>query len=111
MIKKKRSKYKNTRVKNSYGSFDSIGEFKRFLYLTDLEREGKISNLKRQIKFPLTVGTEHICDYRADFTYDRDGKPVVEDYKGFETDVFKIKMKLMKAVHKIHILITKSPTA
>lgn len=105
-----RSKYKSVRVKNSYGSFDSKGEFERFLFLQDQEREGKIQNLKRQVKYPLTVGTDHICDYRADFVYTRDGKEIVEDFKGYLTDIFKIKMKLMKAIHKIHILITRRPT-
>jgi hypothetical protein len=39
----------------------------------------------------------------ADFTYMEDGKLVVEDCKGFKTDVYKIKKKLMLWVHGIRI--------
>ena len=106
-----RPKYNNKTVRNSYGYFQSVGEFKRYLYLLDQEKNGFIQGLKRQVRYPLAVRTEHICDYIADFVYMKDGKEIVEDFKGFETDIFKIKKKLMKAVHKITLLITKSPTA
>ena len=32
--------------------------------------------------------------YKADFVYKINGEEIVEDTKGFETDVFKIKMRL-----------------
>jgi hypothetical protein len=52
-----------------------------------------------------------ICTYIADFTYTRDGKYIVEDFKGVLTDVFKLKRKLMKAIFNIDILISRKPTA
>jgi hypothetical protein len=43
----------------------------------------------------------------ADFTYIQDEKYIVEDYKGVETAVFRLKKKLMLAVHGIDIKIVK----
>ena len=39
----------------------------------------------------------------ADFVYYQDGKMVVEDTKGFKTDAYIIKRKLMRYVHGIAI--------
>lgn len=42
------------------------------------------------------VGKEREVKYIADFTYrDSEGNFIVEDAKGFRTDVYKIKKKLM----------------
>ena len=46
----------------------------------------------------------HICDYIADAVYFEGQKRVVYDSKGFETDVFKIKKALMKALLGIHVV-------
>jgi hypothetical protein len=34
--------------------------------------------------------------YRADWVYVEDGRTVVEDYKGFQTAVFKLKAKIFR---------------
>lgn len=79
-------------------TFDSKKEFIRWCELRILERAGKISDLKRQVKYeliPKQVG-ERACTYVADFVYiDSDGNTVVEDTKGVRTDAYKIKRKLM----------------
>lgn len=111
------SKYHNQRT----GGFDSKKELRRWNELKLLERAGKISDLQRQVKYPLipaqrepdTTGPkggvkrgriiEYPCTYTADFVYIRNGKTVVEDCKGFRTDVYKIKRKLMLWVHGIRI--------
>ena len=86
--------------------FDSKREFHRWCELRLLERAGKISDLKRQVKFeliPKQVG-ERACSYVADFVYyDADSKKVVEDCKGYRTEGYKIKRKLMLWVHGIKI--------
>lgn len=38
---------------------------------------------------------ERKCTYVADFTYREDGEFIVEDYKGFKTEEYKIKKKLL----------------
>ena len=101
--------------KNKYGAkkvtlpdgqkFDSQKEYHRWCELKLLERAGKISDLKRQVSFELIPKQEgeRACSYVADFTYLEDGKLVVEDCKGFKTEVYKIKKKLMLWVHGIRI--------
>lgn len=85
--------------------FDSVKEFHRWGCLRLLERGGKISDLKRQVSFELIPKQEgeRACSYVADFTYYQDGKLVVEDCKGFKTDVYRLKKKLMLWVHGIRI--------
>lgn len=86
--------------------FDSKTEFIRWCELRILERAGKISDLKRQVRYeliPKQVG-ERACNYVADFVYiDSDGNTVVEDTKGVRTDAYKIKRKLMLHIHGIRI--------
>ena len=46
---------------------------------------------------------EKECSYIADFVYIQNGNLVVEDTKGFRTEAYKIKRKLMLHVHGIRI--------
>lgn len=102
-------------------TFDSLKEYRRFCELSLLEKAGKVTDLKRQVKFvliptqrePDTIGKrggvkkgktiEQECSYVADFVYVQDGETVVEDSKGFRTADYKIKRKLMLWVHGIRI--------
>lgn len=102
-----RTKFGNKKVSFRGSTFDSIGERDRWIALLDDQENGKIKNLQRQVSFDLTSHGQLICRYIADFTYNDKTGYVVEDYKGIETDVFKIKKKLMKACYDIDILITK----
>ena len=86
--------------------FDSKAEFIRWCELRILERAGKISDLKRQVKYELIPKQkgERACTYLADFVYkDSDGNTVVEDTMGVKTDSYRIKKKLMLWVHGIRI--------
>jgi hypothetical protein len=103
----RRSKYGNKRVVAADGlTFDSKREHARWLDLTLLERAGEIRELKRQVRYPLTVDGKplrypsgRIATYVADYTYwdVRRGKRVVEDAKGMRTDVYKLKRAIMAA--------------
>jgi hypothetical protein len=86
--------------------FASTKEARRWAELQLMQRAGYISDLKRQVRFALDVNGIHICDYLADATYTRKGELVVEDTKsaGTITDVFKLKEKLMNAIHGIKIV-------
>lgn len=77
--------------------FDSKREFHRWCELRLLERAGKISDLKRQVKFELIPKQdgERACYYIADFTYYDCGQFVVEDCKGHKTEVYRLKKKLL----------------
>lgn len=92
------SKYGNKKI----GGFDSRKEKKRYEELLLMQRAGVISGLDRQVRFELIPAqyadgkcVERSCFYIADFTYWQNGKHIVEDCKGFKTDVYKIKRKLM----------------
>ena len=103
------SKYHNKRIVTPDGKFDSRREYERWCELQLLQRAGKISGLKRQVRYNL-VPIQHVkgrneraIDYIADFEYHRDGQMVVEDVKGKRTPEYIIKRKLMLYVHGIVI--------
>lgn len=86
--------------------FHSISEANRWLALRTLAKNGVIKNLRRQVKYPLAIRTEHgdfKRSYVADFVYVENGAEVVEDWKGFATGDYKIKRDLMQVLHGIAI--------
>lgn len=96
------NKYKNKKVQIDMYVFDSIQESKRYKELALLEKTGKISNLELQPHFLLQESfkkngkTYRKIEYIADFKYIENGKTIVEDVKGLQTDVFKLKHKLFE---------------
>ena len=88
--------------------FDSKWEAERWGQLKAMERAGVVDQLERQVKYELTINDIKICNYIADFTYmliEENGlsRYVVEDAKGVLTPEFKLKKKMMKAIHGIDI--------
>lgn len=102
----RRSKYGNKPTEVDGIRFASKREAHRYTELKLLERAGKISALRLQPAFPLDVNGVPVCHYRADFAYVENGRRVVEDSKGYRTDVYKIKRALMKAIHGVEIVET-----
>ena len=96
------SKYKNKKTQIYMYIFDSTKEAKRYRELKLLEMAGEISNLELQPRFLLQESfkkngkTYRKIEYVADFKYIEKGKTKVEDVKGLQTDVFKIKHKLFE---------------
>lgn len=89
-------------------TFDSKHEAERYLVLRADEIAGRIKDLKLQVPFelipPQLYGKWRATTYVADFTYtDKNGQFVVEDAKGFRTEVYRIKKKLMLLRHGIII--------
>lgn len=78
--------------------FHSKGEAGRYSELRILQRQGVITDLRLQPCFQITVAGQKICKYKADFIYFEDGKEVIEDFKGMETPVFRLKWKLVQAL-------------
>ena len=105
-LTRNKSKYHNRKTKG----FDSAKEWRRNQELETLQRAGEISELNRQVPFVLmpsyTIADETTRQgfrtgreirYIADFTYRlKDGTRIIEDVKGMQTDVFKIKRKLLE---------------
>ena len=100
------SKYGNIRTEAEGMKFSSKKEKKRWMDLRLMEKGKQITDLERQVRYPLEVNGTHICFYIADFVYRNGGKLVVEDAKGMRTPVFDLKSKLMLAVHGVEILLT-----
>lgn len=113
------SKYNAARIEYEGVKFDSRKELRFYLYLKDLEKEKIIKDIKRQVKFELQEKfkrgnkTVRSINYIADFTcvvldVDRfksaigcnneeikENQTVILDTKGYKTEVYKIKYKLM----------------
>lgn len=98
-----RRKWNNTIVKTDDGTFHSKKELKRWEVLKLRLAAGEISNLRRQVRFQLKINDFLICSYISDFVYSENGKSIVEDAKGFRTPEYKLKAKMMKAIHGIDI--------
>lgn len=104
---KRKNKYGAKRTQSRDGkNFHSAGEASRYECLLMLQRAGEICDLETQVRFPLIVNGSLVCEYVADFTYRENGKLIIEDFKGVETPVFKIKASLFKAIFETSIRIT-----
>lgn len=94
--------------RNKYGSkktvidgitFDSKKEAARWVELKALEASGAITKLERQLSFPFVLNGVKICTYRCDFAYfdPRVSKRIYEDVKGYRTDIYRLKKKMLHA--------------
>lgn len=98
-----RSKYHNRKTEIDGFVFDSKKEATRYSELKFMETAGEIKDLTLQPKFPCFVEGKLICTYIADFQYyDVEGRHV-EDAKGFKTDVYRLKKKLVEALYNVTI--------
>lgn len=108
---KKRTKYSNVKVVIDGIKFDSKKEGAHYYKLKDLQDAGKITNLTLQPKFDIAASVildgrrRAIRKYIADFSYiDDAGKLVVEDVKGYKTELYKLKRHLVKEIHGIEVV-------
>ena len=100
------NKYGNKKVIVDGHTFDSMKEARRYGELKLMVRAGVIKDLELQPAFELipTIRTEtetlRKTVYKADFRYIdmKTGGVVVEDVKGYKTDVYKLKKKML--LHK-----------
>lgn len=125
---KKTSKYRAKKVVVDGIEFDSKKEANRYSELKILERAGEIKNLQLQVPFELIpaqykevktvtkTGKEKIekkllerkVVYKADFSYIKDGKILIEDVKGYRQSgaysLFVLKRKMMLEKYGIQIV-------
>jgi hypothetical protein len=99
------NKYRNRKIVVDNIRFDSNLEATRYRQLKLLQRAKQISNLRLQVPFLLQEGfkkngkTHRKIEYIADFVYEENGQTIVEDVKGLQTDVFKLKHKIFEKVY------------
>lgn len=97
------TKYGNRKTYVGTELFDSQHEADRWIELTLLQEAGEITDLKRQVPFLLIPNIKKSgkvisrkTQYIADFVYtDKSGKQVIEDAKGYRTEVYNLKKKLV----------------
>lgn len=108
----KQNKFRNQKAIIMGIKFDSLKEANRWLVLMDMEKQGEITKLERQVPFTLIPSqkgkfrNERETKYIADFTFYRNGKLVVEDVKSEITrkqPEYIIKRKLMQYILNIEI--------
>ena len=119
-----RNKYGNKKVEVFGLKFDSKKEANYYLYLLDRQRKKEITELRCQVPFELipaineeqvvhlktkdkfvTKCVQKAVHYVADFVYidASTGEQVVVDTKGFRTEAYKLKKKMMRAFYNINI--------
>ena len=98
--------------------FDSKGELARWHELLLLARAGEITELRRQVKFPLLVNGKPIlirsegypngreCVYRADFAYRENGQEVVEEFKPRFNEASRLRIAVAEACCGIAVRVT-----
>lgn len=106
------SKYHNRKTTVDGVTYDSRREAERSIELRLMERAGRITNLRRQVRFEVIPTlyvdgrvAERKTVYVADFVYTdaKTGEAVVEDVKGIRTKEYKLKRKLMLEKYGIQI--------
>lgn len=104
------SKYHNKKVSEDGECFDSKAELREYRILKLRLYNGEIENLKVHPRFEIIPAfrrdgkTIRATFYEGDFLYLEGIQWVVEDIKGVETAVFKIKRKLFLCRYPTHEL-------
>ena len=102
-------KYGNHKTEYDGIVFDSKAECDRYKVLKALEIQGIIKGLEMQKTYKLVKGRwsngkPFSASYKADFVYSLDGEIIVEDVKGYKTETYLLKKKLMKVLYGIEIV-------
>lgn len=105
----RKNKFNAKKVNYRGMTFDSQGEFKRYLFLLAEQDQGHIKDLKRQVPFKFNIDGKWIFTYKADHVYKLPcGKEIIEDFKGAPPlPIFKLKAKLLKAKYGLNIVIVR----
>ncbi len=89
---------KRTEVDNI--KFSSKKEAKRYNILKLLQKSGDILFFLRQVPFHLPGGVKYVCDF---LIFWANGIVTIEDVKGFKTESYKAKKKMVEALYPIEI--------
>jgi len=91
-----RTKYRAIRTEVDGRSFASKLEARRYKQLVELQKAHLIRWFTCQVPFYLAPGVKYVADFLIVYF---DGRVVVEDVKGVETQAFKIKRKLFEPMY------------
>lgn len=95
------SKYRNKKT----NGYDSKKEAQIAADLKILANAGEIQDLREQVEFELFPkrGKMRPIKYRSDFVYYENGNRHVVDVKGYRTDVYKLKKRMMLEILGIEV--------
>lgn len=105
----RQNKYGAKSVEIDGHRFMSKREALRYGELKLLEIAGRITELKLQPVYPICKNEVHICNVILDFSY-RDPITLaltIEDVKGMDTPISRLKRKLLKAFYDLDVEILK----
>ena len=103
----KPSKFLNKKVVVDGIKFDSRKEADYYGILKMRKMAGEIRDFKMQVPFRMEINGDLICKYIADFVVEyANGIQVIDTKSDFtrKNPVYRIKNKLMKAIHGITII-------
>lgn len=111
----RKHKYNATKTALDGIVFDSAIEARRYQELKLLVAAGEITDLQLQPAYQLQPGYRNAAgrkqrpiNYVADFAYMENGRLIVEDVKGVETAVFRLKRRMFEYLYQgIELRITK----
>jgi hypothetical protein len=100
------NKYRAVKTELNGIMFASKREAARYRDLLWLQEANAIERLECQPSFKIEVKGKPICKYIADFSYidRRTGEKVYEDVKGVRTRLYRLKKKLVEAIHDVEII-------
>lgn len=101
MIKLLKHKFRAKATETDGIKFSSQKEAKRYSNLKTLQTVGEVVFFLRQVPFYLPGGVKYICDFLIFWT---NGTVTIEDVKGFKTESYKAKKKMVEALYPIEIL-------
>lgn len=94
------SKYRNVRTAVGDRTFASAKEAKRYTELRYAKMSGDCLWFLQQVPFHVQAGIKYVADF---VVFWKDGKITIEDTKGFKTEVYKIKKKMVESCYPIKI--------
>lgn len=93
-------KFKARRTNVDSIKFSSKKEANRYNILKLLQKSGDILFFLRQVPFHLPGGVKYICDF---LIFWANGDVTIEDVKGFKTEIYKAKKKMVEALYPVEI--------
>lgn len=95
-----RNKFNNKHCKYNQRTYHSRREAGDAMWLDSLVKQGKIKQVIPQYKISLDVNYEHITNHYVDFRVElADGRIKFMETKGFPTEVYRLKLKLLRAIY------------
>lgn len=92
------SKYGNTKTNVMGKTYHSKLEANDALWLKSLEQQGVITNLKEQVRYDFVINGKRLKHYSIiDFQFERNGKVVLFETKGYPSPVYSLKYEIIMA--------------